>query len=135
MSKAPVSDFIRAAVLEKAERDLSRLDQQLTALDTLQGARAQLDTLLDRLAKGTAPVVSISHETSAITRFKKLRRAVEEAHVLAGELAIQLEVDEALTRTAAARAKIVAELETVGVAPPEPAQSQPHEGALTAAAQ
>lgn len=135
MSKAPVSEFIRAAVLEKAERDLSRLDQQLLALDTLQGARAQLDTLLDRLAKGTAPVVSISHETSAITRFKKLRRAVEEAHVLAGELSIQLEVDEALTRTAAARAKIVAELETVGVAPPEPAQSHPHEGALTAAAQ
>jgi hypothetical protein len=60
---------------------------------------------------------------------------VEEAHVLAGELAIQLEVDEALTRTTAARAKIVAELETVGVTPPEPAQSQPSDGALTAAAQ
>jgi hypothetical protein len=135
MSKAPVSDFIRAAVLEKAERDLSRLDQQLTALDTLQGARAQLDTLLDRLAKGTAPVVSISHETSAITRFKKLRRAVEEAHVLAGELSIQLEVDEALARTTSARAKIVAELETVGVTPPEVAQSPSLDSSLAAAAQ
>ena len=114
---APVSDFIRAAVQEKAERELSRLDQQLVAFETLQSTRAALDTLLEVLSKGTAPVVAIATGGAAIGRFKKLRRAVEEAHVLAGELVIELEAEEGLAKVRGVREKILAELESVGAEP------------------
>ncbi len=111
---APISDFIRAAVQEKAERELSRLDQQLVAFETLRDTRTSLDALLDVLSKGTAPVVAIATGGSAIGKFKKLRRAIEEAHVLAGELGVELEVDEGLAKVVGARGRIVSELEAVG---------------------
>ncbi|HRG99466.1 MAG TPA: hypothetical protein PLR99_24635 [Polyangiaceae bacterium] len=114
MGKPLVSEFMRAAVVEKAERDLARLDQKLAALDTLHTARGALEALLETLARGTSPVVAVAQDTGAITRFKKLRRAVEEANALAGELAEQLRVDEERDAVLAARAKITEELASVG---------------------
>ncbi len=118
MGKANVSEFIRAAVIEKAERDLARLDQKLAALESVHTARTSLEALLEALARGTAPVVAIAQDTAAITRFKKLRRAVEDASTLAGELAAQLNVADERELALEARAKIVAELASVGVAIP-----------------
>lgn len=114
MGKPLVSEFMRAAVVEKAERDLARLDQKLAALDTLHAARGSLEALLETLARGTSPVVAVAQDTGAITRFKKLRRAVEEANALAAELAEQLRVDEERDAVLAARAKITEELASVG---------------------
>jgi tartrate dehydratase alpha subunit/fumarate hydratase class I-like protein len=116
MGKPLVSEFMRAAVVEKAERDLARLDQKLAALDTLHAARGSLEALLETLARGTSPVVAVAQDTGAITRFKKLRRAVEEANALAVELAEQLRVDEERDAVLAARAKIAEELASVGEA-------------------
>ena len=128
MGKANVSEFIRAAVLEKAERDLARLDQKLAALEAIHSARVSLEGLLEGLSRGTAPVVAIAQDTASITRFKKLRRAVEEASTLAGELSTQLDVEDERTRVIDARAKIVAELASVGVSP-SPVVAEPEEAA------
>ncbi|HQY62873.1 MAG: hypothetical protein IPF92_30075 [Myxococcales bacterium] len=116
MGKPLVSEFMRAAVVEKAERDLARLDQKLAALDTLHLARGSLEALLETLARGTSPVVAVAQDTASITRFKKLRRAVEDANGLATELAEQLRVDEERASVLAARAKITEELASVGAA-------------------
>lgn len=114
MPKPLVSEFMRAAVVEKAERDLARLDQKLSALETVHLARGSLETLLEALTRGTSPVVAVAQDTGAITRFKKLRRAVEEANTLAAELAVQLHVDEEREATLEARANITEELALVG---------------------
>jgi len=113
-SAPPVSEFVRLAVREKAERELARLDQQLLAFETIGAARAGLEALLEVLSKGTAPLAAIANGGPAIGRFKKLRRAVEEAHVLAGELTIELETEEGLTKLKATKARVLAELDAVG---------------------
>jgi hypothetical protein len=115
----PVSEFVRAAVQEKAERDLARLDQQICALEAVRDARASLEALLETLSRGTAPVVAVATASAAIGRFKKLRRSVEEAHTLAGELAIELDVHDGLGRLAEARTGILAELDAVAAAAAE----------------
>lgn len=113
-SSPAVSEFVRAAVREKAERDLARLDQQLVAFEAVGSSRSSLEGLLEVLSRGTAPVVAIANGGPAIGRFKKLRRAVEEAHALAGEIMIELEVEEGLGRLQAAKARVLAELDAVG---------------------
>ncbi len=59
-------------------------------------------------------MVAVAQDTASITRFKKLRRAVEDANGLAVELAEQLRVDEERASVLAARAKITEELASVG---------------------
>ncbi len=113
-SSPAVSDFVRAAVREKAERELGRLDQQLVAFETIAAARSSLEALLEALSKGTAPVVAIANGGPSIGRFKKLRRAAEEAHVLAGELMVELEIEEGLGKLQATKERVLGELEAVG---------------------
>ncbi len=124
-----MSEFVRAAVLEKAERELARLDQRLGALNTVANAQNTLNALAEGLARATAPVAAIAHDASAITRFKKLRRAVEDAQALASELAIQLEVNEGLSEAHSERAGIVVELENMGISETSGASSSRSEAA------
>lgn len=114
----PVSEFVRAAVAEKADRDLARLDQRVAAYDALHVAHLALTEVTEALTRGTAPVAAVAHDASAIARFKKLRKAVEDAQALSTELVAQLGVTEGLSMAKNEKSAIVDELAAVGVVLP-----------------
>src|SRR4051812_34234500 len=101
----PVQDFVREAIREKATRELASLDQRTSALDAAAHARATLDALTAALA-GATPALAACADSTTVAKLKKLRRAVDEATLLADEIASSLGVDTQREELAAQRLEI-----------------------------
>ena len=89
------SEFVIAPVLGEVRRGLGTRFALFSGIefdvDSARGLNGYCDFIFSRASIQiilTAPVVAIATGGAAIGRFKKLRRAVEEAHVLAGELVV-----------------------------------------------
>ena len=113
-------DFLKDAVREKAERDLAALDTRRTAIEAIAQATAQVATLASVLAQATPAIASTAADAAAITRLKKLRRALDEARVHADDLALALDVDVQRAAIVEARAGIHAALVAAGIEAADP---------------
>jgi len=93
---APVHEFVREAIREKATRELAVLDQRTSALDAAAHARTTLDALAASLAGATSALVACA-DSSTVAKLKKLRKSVDEATLHADEIAAQrIEIERAL---------------------------------------
>ncbi len=110
----PVQEFVREAIREKATRELATLDQRTSALDAAAHARATLDALTAALA-GATPALVACADSSTVAKLKKLRRSVDEATLLADEIATSLGVDTRREELAAQRLEIERALASVGI--------------------
>jgi hypothetical protein len=118
MSKnAVVSDFMREAVREKAARELAALTQRSDALGGVERARDGLHAVSSDLATAAPAVALIAAEAGVPAKLKKLRKLVEEAHVLATELGDALGVDNHRDAVAASRQSILDAMKSAGLDP------------------
>lgn len=95
MSKTTLQmDFVRDAVREKASRELMALHQRADAFGSVDRARDALFTLSGDLAGASGAVAAVAADATVLPRLKKLRKLVDDAHVLATELADALGTDQ-----------------------------------------
>lgn len=113
-SSAPVPEFVREAIREKAARELATLDQRTAAFDAAEHARATLDALAASLA-GATPALVASADSSTVAKLKKLRKAVDDATLFADEIASALGVDTRREELVAQRLEIERALSSVGI--------------------
>jgi hypothetical protein len=111
---APVHEFVREAIREKATRELAVLDQRTSALDAAAHARTTLDALAASLAGATSALVACA-DSSTVAKLKKLRKSVDEATLHADEIATALGVDTQRDELAAQRIEIERALASVGI--------------------
>ncbi|GAC1573838.1 MAG: hypothetical protein NVS3B20_24500 [Polyangiales bacterium] len=111
---APVNEFVREAIREKAARELAALDQRTAAFDAAVNTRSTLDALSASLA-GATPALVACADSQTISRLKKLRKAVDDATLLADEIASALGVDVHRAELDAQRAEIERALASVGI--------------------
>jgi hypothetical protein len=116
MSKnAIVTDFMREAVREKAAREMAALQQRADALGGVERARDALHAAGSDLA-GAAPAVSaIAVDANVSAKLKKLRKLVEEAHLLATEIGDALGVENHQQTLATSRQSILDALKSAGL--------------------
>jgi hypothetical protein len=112
---APLSDFVRDAVREKAVRELAALDQQAAACGAIERASTGLQAVASELYASTSAFPVLTSDPGAMAKLKKLRKAVDDARALAGELAGSLDVAGKTDELATARAEILEALKTAGV--------------------
>ena len=118
MSKnAAVSDFMREAVREKASRELAALQQRTDALSGIAAARDGLSGIVSGLATAAPAVIAIANDAAVNLKLKKLRKIVEDAHVLATEIGDALGVDDHSATVAASRQAIIDALTNAGLDP------------------
>ena len=113
-SPPPVPDFVREAIREKAARELATLDQRTSAFDAAAHARSSLDALAASLASATSALVACA-DSSTVAKLKKLRKSVDEATLLADEIAASLGVDTKRDELSAQRLEIESALASVGI--------------------
>jgi hypothetical protein len=111
----PLSDFVREAVREKALRELAALDQRATACGAIERASTGLAAVATDLYATTSAFPALTTDTAATAKLKKLRKAVDDARALAGELAESLGVAAKSEELATARAEILDALRAAGV--------------------
>ena len=118
MSKnAVVSDFMREAVREKASRELAGLQQRTDALGGLERTRDGLQAVGSDLATVAPAILAIASDTAVAGKLKKLRKLVEEAHVVATDLGDLLGVDDHRQTLEASRESILEALKSAGLDP------------------
>ena len=110
-----LSDFVREAIREKATRELNALNQQSGAFGGIERARDALFTLANDLASTTVAVSAISSDNSVSAKIKKLRKLVDDAHVLATEVADVLGVDAQREAVESSRQSILEALKAAGI--------------------
>jgi hypothetical protein len=111
----PLSDFVREAVREKALRELAALDQRAAACGAIERASTGLAAVATELYASTSAFPALTTDTAATAKLKKLRKAVDDARALAGELAESLGVASKSEELATARAEILDALRHAGV--------------------
>ena len=111
-----VPEFVRDAICEKATRELATLDQRASAFDAVVHMRQVLTALVASSATATPAIVSCA-DGATIGRVKKLRKAIDDAKLLADDIADALGVDDKRAELEAARAEIERALASVGVTP------------------
>ncbi|MGZ3421143.1 MAG: hypothetical protein ACXWUG_22335 [Polyangiales bacterium] len=117
MAKTAPSPFLQAAVREKAERDLAAIDVRVAAFDGVEKALDTLVELSTSLAESTPAIAQTAPDPVAVTKLKKLRRAVDEARALAEEIATSLDVRTQREGAIRSRAEIVEALVAAGLDP------------------
>lgn len=111
------SDFVREAIREKATRDLSSLTQRFEAFGGIERSRDSLFTVASELTTSAAAVAAVATDPTVATRVKKLRKLVDDAHVLATEIADALGIESQRDALAAARQSILEALKSAGIDP------------------
>jgi hypothetical protein len=118
MSKnGPVNDFVREAIREKASRELSALNQRAEAFSGVERARDSLHTLSSDLSAAASAVTAVATDTGVAGKLKKLRKLVEESHILATEIADAIGVDAQREALATSRQSILDALKSAGIDP------------------
>lgn len=121
MTKNPLHlDFVRDAVREKAARELVTLNQRADAFGSVERARDALFTLTTDLANSAAAMAAVASDATVVPRMKKLRKLVDDAHLLATELADSLGADKNRATVEAQREVIHEALRAVGLDPAAP---------------
>lgn len=113
----PHLDFVRDAVREKAARELVTLNQRADAFGSVERARDALFTLTTDLANAAGAMAAVASDATVVPRMKKLRKLVDEAHVLATELSDSLGTDKNRASVQAQQEVIHEALRSVGVDP------------------
>lgn len=117
MSKNGMSEFIREAIREKATRDLIALNQRAHAFGGIDRSRDALFTVAGDLATASAAVSAVSSDAGVATKFKKLRKIIDDAHVLATEIADALGTDAQRESLNAQRDAVTEALRAAGIDP------------------
>lgn len=112
---APLSDFVRDAVREKALRELAALDQRAAACGAIERAHTGLSAVATDLYATTSALPFLTTDPSAIAKLKKLRKVVDDALALATALAESLGVSQKAEELAASRQDILDALKASGV--------------------
>jgi hypothetical protein len=114
--EAPVSDFVRNAIVEKATRELSTLEQQLQAFDILVQAKGTLDTVATDVGARAAAIIAAGGEAAPVgSKVKKLRKALDEARVLVDEIGESLGIEAKRAEIETARQSIFDALSSAGI--------------------
>ena len=113
-----MNDFVRDAIREKAERELSGLQQRIDAFSGIERARDALHRVASEVtaAVGAYAGMPVADAASA-GKLKKLKKLVEEAHALATELGDTLGVDREREALQSQRREIERALESAGLDP------------------
>lgn len=117
MSKNGMSEFIREAIREKATRDLIALNQRAHAFGGIDRSRDALFTVAGDLATATSAVSAVSADAGVATKFKKLRKLIDDAHVIATEIADALGTDAQRESLNAQREAVTEALRAAGIDP------------------
>jgi hypothetical protein len=112
-----VGDFVREAIREKAARELSALNQRADVFGGVERARDGLFTVATELTNAASAVAAVATDAVVTAKMKKLRKLVEDANVLATEIADVLGVDKQREAVASARQSILDALKTAGIDP------------------
>lgn len=110
-------DFVRDAVREKATRELVSLNQRADAFGSVDRARDALFTLSTDLASAAGAMAAVAADATVLPRMKKLRKLVDDAHVLATELADALGTDKSRASLQAQQEAIHEALRSAGIDP------------------
>lgn len=120
MPKQEVPAFVREAIREKATRELAALDQRQAAFDAVAHMREVLTALVAHSATATPGIVGCA-DSATIGRLKKLRKSIDDAKLLADDIADGLGIDEKREGLVTARAEIERALVSVGLGETVPA--------------
>lgn len=123
MSKNGMSEFIREAIREKATRDLIALNQRAHAFGGIDRSRDALFTVAGDLATATSAVSAVSADAGVASKFKKLRKLIDDAHVIATEIADALGTDAQRESLNAQREAVTEALRAAGIDPQSLAES------------
>ena len=77
-----VNDFVKEAIREKAARELASLNQRADAVGGVERSRDALFTISNDLTGAAAAVTAVAGDATVAAKMKKLRKLVEDAHVL-----------------------------------------------------
>jgi hypothetical protein len=113
----PVSEFVRAAIREKASRELLVLQQRETAFEGMGRAQRDLSELSVHLATTASALAALPPDAHVLTKVRRLRKAVEEASALSTEVAEALAVGDQREIIATARGEILRAMAEVGLDP------------------
>ena len=117
MSRNGMSEFVREAIREKATRELNALNQRAHAFGGIDRSRDSLFTIAGDLATATSAVSAVSADAGVASKFKKLRKLIDDAHVLATEIADALGTDAQREALEAQREAVTEALRTAGIDP------------------
>lgn len=117
MSKNGMSEFIREAIREKATRDLIAINQRAHAFGGIDRSRDALFTVAGDLATATSAVSAVSSDAGVASKFKKLRKLIDDAHVIATEIADALGTDAQRESLNAQREAVTEALRAAGIDP------------------
>src|SRR5688572_2564715 len=112
-----VSDFVREAIREKASRELSALNQRAEAFKGIERARDALHSVTTELTSAASSVTAVATDGAVAGKLKKLRKAVEDAHVLATDIADAIGVDAQREALENSRQSILEALKNAGIDP------------------
>ncbi len=112
-----VTDFMREAVREKATRELAALAQRSEAFGGMERVRDGLHTVTTELAAATPSVSAIATDGGIAGKLKKLRKLVDEAHLIATEIGDALGGDTHGDELAASKQGILDALKAAGLDP------------------
>ncbi|MFI5301021.1 MAG: hypothetical protein ACHREM_23305 [Polyangiales bacterium] len=105
------TDYVRAAVSEKATKDLATLDQRSAAFTAIDEVRDAVRALVEAWPR-TAGALA---QPSLTARLRKLRKAIDDAQTTASEIAEAIGGETRRAELIAERASIVDALEKAGI--------------------
>jgi hypothetical protein len=105
------TDYVRAAVSEKASKDLATLDQRSSAFTAIDDVRSAIRSLVEEWPR-TAGALA---QPSNTARLRKLRKAIDDAQAIASEIAEAIGGEARRAELISERAAIVDALEKAGI--------------------
>lgn len=112
-----MSEFIKEAIREKATRELVTLRHREHAFGGIDRARDALFTVAADLTAAAGAVSQVSSDPAVTAKVKKLRKLVDDAHVLATEVADAIGTDGQRDALTAQKSAIIEALRTAGIDP------------------
>ncbi|MBL8682297.1 MAG: hypothetical protein JNK05_24225 [Myxococcales bacterium] len=113
-----MNEFVKQAIREKAERELAGLQQRLDAFGGVERSRDSLHRVATDVTAAAAGYTSMATtDTAVVSKLKKLKKLVEDAHALATELGDSLGVDRERESLELQRREILKALDAAGIDP------------------
>jgi hypothetical protein len=106
-----MTDYVRAALKEKASKDLAALEQKSTAFAAIDGVR----TAIRGLVEGWPATAAGLSDPALTAKMKKLRKAIDEAQALSSEISEAIGGDARRSELAAERKAIIDALASAGI--------------------